>query len=52
VRLEAQGLGFGQGQGRAFATKDQHAGRFGHAPARGRGFNALSAGRRTTKGGD
>ena len=35
VRLEAQGLGFGQGQGRAFATKDQHAGRLGHAPARG-----------------
>ena len=52
VGLEAQGLSFGQGQGRAFATKDQHAGRLGHAPARGRGFNALSAGRRTTKGGD
>ena len=52
VGVEAQGLSFGQGQGRAFATKDQHAGRFGHAHARGRGFNALSAGRRTTKGGD
>ena len=52
VGLEAQGLSLGQGQSRALAAKDQHAGRFGHAPARGRGFNALSAGRRTTKGGD
>ncbi|MAI09662.1 MAG: hypothetical protein CMA08_03650 [Euryarchaeota archaeon] len=49
-RLEAQRRGFGFGKRRTAATQDEHAHRPGHARARGRRFNALSAGRRTTKG--
>ena len=48
--LEAQGLSLGLAKA-VLAAKDQHAGRPGML-LRGARFNALSAGRRTTKGRD
>ena len=50
LRLEAQRLGFSHGKRGAVATQDEHAHRLGHGPAKSSAFNALSAGRRTTKG--
>ncbi|DAC09386.1 MAG TPA: flap structure-specific endonuclease [Candidatus Poseidoniales archaeon] len=52
LRLEAQRLGFSHGKRGAVATQDEHAHRLGHGPAKSSAFNALSAGRRTTKGED